>query len=207
MTVEGLDFSGKSTLVGRLEELFAGAEPPVRFFREPGGTTLAERVRGLVLGSDLEMDPWAEAYLYAASRADLVRSVVLPRLEAGETVICDRFLDSSLAYQGAGRGLGIEEVRRLNAWATGGLVPDLTFYLRLEERERLRRARESGAAPDRIERIGGEFVRRVERGFEGIAAREPGRVCALDGSLPPEELAKRAFGGIRELRYALTGRN
>lgn len=202
MTVEGLDFSGKSTLIELLKGMFAGAEPPVGFFREPGGTPLAERVRELVLGSELEMDPWAEAYLYAASRADLVRGGILPRLEAGETVVCDRFVDSSVAYQGAGRGLGMEEVRALNAFATAGVAPDLTFYLRLDERERLRRARESGAAPDRIERIGGGFVRRVEEGFEEIASSEPGRVRPLDARRPAEELAELARREIEASRYA-----
>jgi len=191
--------------VRSLEEAFRDEEPPVYFAREPGGTPLAERVRGLVLGSDLEMDPWAEAYLYAAARADLVRREILPRLETGGMVVCDRFLDSSLAYQGAGRGLGMEGVRVLNAHATAGLVPDLTFYLRLDGAERLRRARSAGVAPDRIERIGDEFMRRVERSFEEIATREPGRMRPLDATLPPQKLAEAARREIENLRYARRG--
>jgi dTMP kinase len=99
------------------------------------------------------MDPWTEAYLYAAARADLVSREILPRLKNGQMVLCERFLDSSLAYQGAGRGLGMEAVRDLNARAAGGVVPDMTFYLRLDGEERKRRARSSGAPLDRIERI------------------------------------------------------
>lgn len=135
------------------------------------------------------MDPWTEAYLYAAARSDLVRREILPRLEDGRAVICERFLDSSLAYQGAGRGLGVAAVRELNARAVDGVVPDLTFYLRLSQDERTQRARESGTSLDRIEKVGDDFMRRVEEGFEEIARSEPDRVKVLDASLPPEELA------------------
>ncbi len=144
----------------------------------------------MLLDPELEMDPWTEAYLYAAARADLVRREILPRLENGRLVLCERFLDSSLAYQGAGRGLGATEVRELNAWAVGEVAPDLTFYLRLSPRERARRARESGATLDRLEKVGDDFMRRVERGFEEIARLEPDRVKVLDATLPPEELAE-----------------
>lgn len=144
----------------------------------------------MLLDPDLDMEPWTEAYLYAAARADLVRREILPRLENGRLVLCERFLDSSIAYQGAGRGLGIAAVRELNAWAVGEVVPDLTFYLRLSPEERARRARESGAALDRLERVGDDFMRRVEQGFEEIARSEPDRVKVLDASSPPEELAE-----------------
>ncbi|WP_267913555.1 dTMP kinase [Rubrobacter xylanophilus] len=197
VTVEGVDFCGKSTLVQGLGERFRGTGMPVRFSREPGGTPAAERIRELLLDPRVEMDPWTEAYLYAAARADHVRLLILPALERGEVVICERFLDSSLAYQGCGRGLGMENVRRLNLWAVGDLVPDITFYLRVGEEERLRRARASGVPPDRIERSGGAFLRRVEEGFEEIARREPGRIRILDGTLPPSELAEMV---VRELR-------
>jgi dTMP kinase len=144
----------------------------------------------VLLDPELEMDPWTEAYLYAAARADLVRREILPRLRRGEVVFCERFLDSSLAYQGAGRRLGIAAVRELNVWAVGEVTPDLTFYLRLSSEERARRARESGAAPDRIEKVGDEFLRRVEEGFEEIARSEPDRVRMLDAALLPESLAR-----------------
>ncbi len=202
MTVEGLDFSGKSTLVRNLKGLLTGLDPPPYFTREPGGTLAAERVRTVLLDPELDMDPWTEAYLYAAARTDLVRREILPRLKKGELVLCERFLDSSLAYQGAGRGLGLAAVRELNARAIGGVTPDLTFYLRLPPEERARRARESGASPDRIEKVGDDFMRRVEEGFEEIARSEPGRVRVLDASLPPEQLAETVGREILKLRSA-----
>ncbi|HEV8044698.1 MAG TPA: dTMP kinase, partial [Rubrobacter sp.] len=151
VTIEGPDFSGKSTLVSAIRPLLTGSEPSTHFAREPGGTPAAEIIRGVVLDPEVEMDAWTEAYLYAAARADHVRGAILPRLEAGENVLCERYLDSSLAYQGFGRGLGVEAVRSLNAYAVGTVVPDRTFYLRLDQDERERRARELGAPPDRIE--------------------------------------------------------
>jgi len=203
VTVEGLDFCGKSTLARLLEGELGGWR--VRFTREPGGTPAAERIRGVLLDPRGAMDPWTEAYLYAAARADHVRRLILPSLERGETVVCERFLDSSLAYQGRGRGLGMEAVRRLNAWAVGDLAPDATFYLRVGAEERARRARASGAPPDRIERSGGAFMRRVEEGFEELARREPGRVRVLDGTLPPRELAALVAGELRALGYTRGG--
>ena len=176
-------------------------DPSPYFAREPGGTPAAERVRGVLLDPELDMDPWTEAYLYAAARADLVRREILPRLERGESVLCERFLDSSLAYQGAGRGLGMEAVRELNARAVGDVAPDLTFYLRLDSEERERRARKSGAPLDRIERVGDEFMRRVEEGFEEIARSEPGRVRVLNATLSPEELVEAVEREIRDLQY------
>ena len=200
ITVEGLDFSGKSTLVSLLKESLANLDPPVYFTREPGGTGVAESVRALLLDPELEMGPWAEAYLYAAAREELVDQEILPRLEASETVVCERFLDSSLAYQGYGRGLGASEVRDLNSWAVGTVVPDRTFYLRLSPEERARRARESEAPLDRIERVGDEFMGRVEVGFEEISRAEPERVRVLDASLAPGELAEAVREEIMGLR-------
>jgi dTMP kinase len=146
------------------------------------------------------MDAWTEAYLYAAARADHVRNVILPHLQAGENVLCDRYLDSSIAYQGVGRGLGVEEVRAINAYAVGTVVPDRTFYLRLDPYERGRRARELGN-PDRIEAVGAEFMRRVEEGFEDLVRLEPQRIEVLDASLAPEVLAQLVVGRMRELQY------
>ena len=134
---------------------------------------MAEIIREVVLDPGIQMDAWTEAYLYAAARADHVRATILPRLEAGENVLCERYLDSSLAYQGFGRGLGVEAVRALNAYAVGTVVPDRTFYLRLDQDERERRARELGMPPDRIEAVGAGFMRRVEEGFEELARLEP----------------------------------
>ena len=184
-----------------LKPLLAGSDPPTHFTREPGGTPVAERIRGLVLDPEVEMDAWTEAYLYAAARADHARRGILPRLERGENVVCERYLDSSLAYQGVGRGLGVEVVRELNSWAVETIVPDRTFYLRLGAGERVRRARSLGAPLDRIEKVGDEFVRRVEKGFEELARQEPGRITVLDADRPPEELAELVVGEIRSLQY------
>jgi dTMP kinase len=166
---------------------------------------VAERIRGLVLDPEVEMDAWTEAYLYAAARADHARRGILPRLRRGENVVCERYLDSSLAYQGFGRDLGVEAVRELNARAVGGVVPDRTFYLRLDTAERARRARRLGAPLDRIEKVGEEFVRRVEEGFEELARLEPERIVVLDAGRPPEELADLVVGEIRALQYTRGG--
>lgn len=171
------------------------------FTREPGGTPAAERIRKILLDPDLDMDPWTEAYLYAAARADHARRGILPRLERGENVLCERYLDSSIAYQGGGRGLGVAAVRELNARAVGGVFPDRTFYLRLDAAEREWRARELGAPLDRIERVGADFMRRVEEGFEELARAEPERIVVLDAALPPEELADLVVGELRSLQY------
>lgn len=201
VTVEGLDFSGKTTLVRGLKERLAVGEHPVFFTREPGGTPVAERVRQIVLDPELDMEPWTEAYLYATARSDHARREILPRLERGETVVCERYLDSSIAYQGYGRGLGAEEVRDLNSWAVGEVVPDLTFYLQLSPDERERRARGRGAPLDRIERIGADFMRRVEMGFEELVRREPERMRVLDATRPPTELVQLVVGEISDLQY------
>lgn len=180
--------------------MLADSEPPTYFTREPGGTLAAERIREILLDSEVDMDPWTEAYLYAAARADHARREILPRLRRGENVICERYLDSSVAYQGFGRGLGAEAVRDLNSWAVETLLPDRTFYLRLGTEERARRAREGRASLDRIERVGAEFMRRVERGFEEITRLEQGRISVLDATFPPEELARAVVGEISSLR-------
>jgi dTMP kinase len=184
--------------VHNLKRLLANRKPAPYFTREPGGTPAAEQIRALLLNPELDMDPWAEAYLYAAARADLLRREILPRLERGHLVLCERFLDSSLAYQGAGRGLGVAAVRALNVWAVEEVMPDLTLYLRISAEERARRARESGAPLDRIEKVGDDFMRRVEEGFEEIVHSEPERVRALDATLPPEKLLETVAREILE---------
>ncbi|MDP8940108.1 MAG: dTMP kinase [Actinomycetota bacterium] len=208
VTLEGLDFSGKSTLVRALKPLLTDLNVPTLFTREPGGPLVAEKIREILLDPKLDMDAWTEAYLYAAARADHMRREILPAIERGENVFCERYLDSSLAYQGFGRGLGVETVRELNSWAVGEVVPDRTFYLRLHAEERARRARNSGALLDRIEKVGAEFAGRVEAGFEELVRLEPERIEALDATRPPEMLAEtvaRAFTEFTE-RRRLSGR-
>ena len=181
--------------------MLEGSAPGTHFTREPGGTPAAERIREVVLDPGLEMDAWTEAYLYAAARADHARREILPRLQRGQNVFCERYLDSSVAYQGYARGLGVGAVRDLNAFAVGTVVPNRTFYLRLEPGERERRARELGAPLDRIEVVGADFMRRVEDGFEELVRQEPDRIQALDATRPPEELAGLVVGEMRRLQY------
>jgi dTMP kinase len=152
-----------------------------------------------LLDPGIEMDAWTEAYLYAAARADHARRGILPRLSRGENVVCERYLDSSLAYQGFGRELGMEAVRELNARAVGTVMPDKTFYLRLDATERRRRTLR--ASLDRLENIGNEFMQRVEEGFEELARREPERIEVLDATRSPAELAELVVEEIRSLQY------
>jgi dTMP kinase len=186
VTFEGLDGSGKTTQVELLRSYLEGEARDVVATREPGGTELGERIRELLLQGG-EVSPWAEAALFAAARAELVARVIAPALERGSDVVCDRYLDSSLAYQGIARGLGVEHVLALNVNAIRGILPDVTFLLLLDADEAARR---SGADPDRIEREGGDFRRAVESAYRELAGIFPGRVVALDGSRPPEEIAK-----------------
>ncbi len=187
VSFEGLDGSGKTTQVERLRAYLEAEGREVVTAREPGGTALGEQLRALVLHGD-EMTPWAEALLYAAARAELVAEVIEPALARGADVLLDRYFDSSVAYQGVGRGLGLHEVLELNLLAVGGRVPDRTFVLAVDPTRSLERV---GARPDRIEREGAAFHARVAAGYEELAALFPERLVLLDGTLDPETLAER----------------
>ena len=163
--------------------------------REPGGTPVGEAVRDVVLHGD-EMTPWAEAALYAAARAEHVERALRPALDRGEDVVCDRYIESSVAYQGGARGLGVERVLELNLMVTRGLVPDRTFLVLLDPAE----ARRRGAGqPDRIEREGDEFMRLVDEAYRSLAAASPERIVALDGTRAPEEIAEEVREHVRAL--------
>jgi dTMP kinase len=195
VTFEGVDWSGKSTQAQKLAEWLRTQGRTVLTTREPGGTPVAEAVRDLVLHGE-DMSPWAEAALYAAARAENVAAVIGPALARGEDVVCDRYLDSSVAYQGAGRGLGEEPVRDLSLLVTGGLLPDRTFLVLLDPEEALARA---GEHHDRIERAGAEFMGRVDRAYRALAEAEPRRVVAVDGSRAPDEIAEEIREHARSL--------
>ena len=195
LTLEGLDGSGKSTQLALLREWLAASGREVVATREPGGTEVGERVRELVLNGP-DMTAWPEALLYAAARAELVATVVRPALERGAVVVSDRYVDSSLAYQGVARGLGIEQVYELNMAVVGGLLPQRTFLLRVDASRAVGRVQ---GEPDRIEREALDFHRRVDEGFLEVAARFPERIAVLDGTLPPEELAARIRADVEAL--------
>ena len=198
ITFEGPEGGGKSTQVARLVAQLAALEVPHLVTREPGGTPLGLRVRELVLmDPDLEVTPLAEFLLYSASRAQLVRDVLRPALARGELVVCDRYADSSAAYQGMGRGLDAAFVTDVTWEATGGLRPQLTFLLDLDPAEGLRRAAAKGA-PDRLERADLDFHRRVRAGFLAIAGAEPERVLVLDATRPETELADEIWAVVAQ---------
>jgi dTMP kinase len=190
LTLEGPEGAGKTTQGRLLAEHLIQTGYDLLHLREPGGTPIGERVRALLLDPHhTEMDARTEMLLFAASRAQLVAEVVAPALARGALVLCDRFVDASLAYQGVGRGLGIESVRSVNAVATRGLVPDLTLLLDIETATGLRRARaasERDAVPgedrggDRIEREAVAFHERVREGFLSLARNEPQRIRVID---------------------------
>jgi dTMP kinase len=190
VTFEGVDGSGKSTQADLLADWLRGRGRTVVTTREPGGTPLGEGVRQLVLRGH-EMTPWAEAALFAAARAELVEREIRPALARDEDVVCDRYLDSSVAYQGIARGLGAEPVLQLSLTVTGGLLPARTFVVLLDPAEAKRRA---GDDLDRIEREESEFMTRVDQAYRSLAQSDPARIVCLDGRRTPDEIA----GEVRE---------
>ena len=195
VTFEGVDGSGKTTQARLLAEHLRSKGRDVVATREPGGTPLGEDVRGILLGARA-VAPWAEAALFTAARAQLVAEVIRPALADGKDVVCDRYLDSSLAYQGIARGLGWERVLQVNLVAVDHLLPDRTFLLLVPVEEALLR-RET--ARDRIEREGDEFVAAVDRAYRDLAEAFPDRLVRLDGSRPPEEVARTVRADLRHL--------
>jgi dTMP kinase len=199
ITIEGIDGAGKSTLADALARALSERGTPVELLREPGGVEVSERIRALVKDPALDVSPRAEALLYAAARAQLVHERLEPLLAAGTTVILDRFVDSSLAYQGAGRELGLEQVRAINLFATGGLAPDLTLLLRISPAAGRARQSDRGQEPDRLEREGEDFFAAIAAAYEQLARREPGRVRVLDAERAPEQLLADALALLGEL--------
>jgi dTMP kinase len=199
ITIEGVDGAGKTTLAAGLAKALSLAGVQARLLREPGGVQSAEAVRALVKDPALTIGARTEALLYAAARAQLVEEALRPALGRGEWVLLDRFVDSSLAYQGAGRELGIEPVRELNLFATGGLSPDRTLLLVLDGESARARADARNEAPDRLEREGTDFFRRIADAYRELAAAEPERIRVLDASLPPEQVVAQALAALADL--------
>jgi dTMP kinase len=195
VTFEGVDGSGKSTQAQLLAEQLRSEGREVVLTREPGGTAAGEQIRDVLLHGE-GLAPWAEASLFAAARAQLVDEVIRPALARGADVVSDRYLDSSLAYQGLARGLGIERVLELNLLTTSGLLPDRTFLILLPPAEAA--ARRTGE-PDRIEREGAAFSEQVDRAYREIARVFAQRVVVVDGTLNPEDMAEIVRGQLRDL--------
>jgi len=198
ITIEGIDGSGKTTLATALRGELA-RERTVELLREPGGVALSERVRELVKDPALRCGARAEALLYAAARAQLVQERLRPLLDSGAWVLLDRFVDSSLAYQGAGRGLGIEQVAALNAFATDGLEPDRTLLLRLDPAVARARQQGRGEPPDRLEREAETFFDTIAAAYDELAAREPQRIRVIDAAQPAPDLLQAAIDTLADL--------
>ncbi|MFF1877331.1 dTMP kinase [Leifsonia sp. NPDC058230] len=189
ITLEGGDGSGKSTQAALLEQWLTELGRTVVRTREPGGTDAGVEIREIVLHHRGDIAPRAEALLYAADRAHHVETLVRPALARGDVVLQDRYIDSSVAYQGAGRVLDPDEIRRLSLWATGGLLPDLTILLDLDETTARARLDTSRTRYDRLEAEKGEFHARVRAAYLELAAAEPARFLVVDASRPVEEIA------------------
>jgi dTMP kinase len=199
ITIEGLDGAGKSTLAEALRYEIAARGLRVELLREPGGVELSERIRALVKDPSLAVSPRAEALLYAAARAQLVAERLESLLEEGTVVLLDRFVDSSLAYQGAGRSLGVEQVRMINLFATGPLEPDRTLLLRISPEAGRARQRERALAPDRLEREGEDFFTAIASAYDDLAGDEPRRVRVIDAEQPPEQVLDEALAAVEDL--------
>jgi len=193
VTFEGADGSGKSTQAELLRAALEADGREVVLTREPGGTELGERIRALLLDGP-EMTPWAEAALFAASRAQHVEQVIRPALASGADVVCDRYVDSSLAYQGIARGLGVDAVLQLNLAVTGGLLPDVTFLLLLDPRVAAGRQVE----PDRLEREGTGLQAMVDAAYRELAERFPERIVTIDATGAPETIAREVRERLRD---------
>ena len=207
ITFEGIDGSGKSTQVRKLKKYLQAKCLSVITLREPGGTEVAEKIRQMLLESKHDITPVGELLLFAASRAELVQSVILPALEAQSVVILDRFYDSTTAYQGYGRGISIPMLQEINRIATFGLEPDITFYLDILPEDAMNRkfsekslplAFES-QEPDRMERSGIEFYRRVRQGYLDLVDESDGRMVRLNALDKPEHIHKRVIQFLGKL--------
>lgn len=195
ITFEGIDGSGKSTQIDLLRARLKSEQIGVCVYREPGGTTVSEKIRDLLLDQENEIDPVTEALLFSSARSQLISEIVKPKLDEGEIVILDRFYDSTIAYQGYGRNsLPIDELQEINKIAAHGLVPDITFYLKIDLSQS--EHRRSHIIKDRMEKSGIEFYRRVIRGFDDLAARES-RFITIDASTAVEEIQKCIWKTVR----------
>jgi dTMP kinase len=199
ITIEGLDGAGKSTLAEGLARELAARGSRVELLREPGGVEVSERIRALVKDPALNVAPRTEALLYAAARAQLVEQRLQPLLRDGAIVLLDRFVDSSLAYQGAGRSLGVEQVREINRFATGPLSPDRTLLLRISPSAGRARQHERALEPDRLELEGEDFFSSIAAAYDELARVEPERIRVIDATGTPEQVLHDALAALEDL--------
>lgn len=204
VTLEGVDGAGKST---QAELLAAALGPDTILLREPGGTAVGERLRELLKDGSVELTPRAETLLFCAARAELVERVIRPALRAGRDVVCDRFVDSTVAYQGGARGIEPDLVAALNSAAVAGCMPERTILLRVDVASAVGRAEGRGGprASDRFEREGPVFQERIAAAFERIATREPERVVAVDAVGSVEEVHARVMAAVGKGRGQAAG--
>lgn len=206
ITIEGGDGAGKTTLISRLtEQIYKMSKRKTVTTREPGGSPIAESIRGVILDrKNTRMDPRTEALLYAAARRQHLTEIVVPALERGNIVICDRFVDSSLAYQGYARGLGMEPVWEINKFATEGCMPNLTLYLDIDPETALSRIKENGLREvNRLDLESLQFHQRVREGYLKVAEKFPDRIVALDATADPASLALQAWGHVEKKLLSL----
>lgn len=202
---EGIDGSGKTTQLDLLKDYLAARGYPVLSTREPGGTRVGESIRRLLLDPQYgELVDWTEALLYAAARAQHVAQVIRPALEAGRIVLCDRFLDSSLAYQGYGRGLEVRLLEQINQPALAGVEPGLILLLDFNVEAGMDRINRSGRGADRIEREKREFHRRVRQGYLALAGGDPGRYRVVEANRPAELVHRDVLGAVKEILDAFS---
>ena len=216
VTIEGVDGAGKSTQAARLVNRLGDEGYGAVLFREPGGTRLSEHIRTILLDSNFAIGPLPELLLFSAARAQLVEECIRPALDEGKVVVCDRFYDSTTAYQGVGRGIADPDwILSLNARVASGLRPDRTWLLSLSPEEAMRRRAQrskplfedlsvrpeqaSRSEPDRMEQSGEVFYDRVAKAFDELAAAEPDRIVRLDGTLSEDDLADTIWRGTRDL--------
>lgn len=185
ISIEGIDGCGKTTQAKNLISKI----PTIRYFREPGGTEVGEAIRNIVLNPKFDVSPNTEALLYATSRAQLVSEIIQPLLDNDEIVLCDRFIDSSIAYQAIGRNLSVEDVRNINIFATQGLLPDITFLIDLSGETGFSRVTKQGDL-DRIEQEGFVFFEKVRHAFLQLASKEPNRFYIIDGTKSPNDISE-----------------
>lgn len=199
VTFEGIEGSGKTTQVRLLSEYLTERGVPHRVTREPGGTPLADEIRSLLLSPRAEpVFPESELLLYEAARAQHVRGVILPALSSGQAVLCDRFYDATSAYQGYSRGIEAHRVEWLNAFASAGLSPDLTFLLDISPEDGFTRIHGRGIRLDRIEVESLEFHRKVREGYLRLQPADPARIVRIDGALPAAEVFQRIRTAVSE---------